>query len=273
MAQIGLKKDMNRHDNVFLTTGPRVYQIREEYAWVLLVTKMVNGEERFPLSRNRLARVFPEYEMVYCRPQETQATAHETRARNQDRAASGKFQTSAEKRARQENQMAVGEELQSIKEAIEEGNRSQQIRDEALQTIMGKLVMGLEALRGAIPTIPMTPATAPNLEAQVSPPNIFLNAFETDPRADAERNRRQQELAASNPFQSSPARSAQTQATRALSVHAIERETPTPASRRDSASESSSLFVGRRTKTQKRPRDEGADDGPPRRRSRRLTRD
>jgi hypothetical protein len=40
---------------VFLTTGTRTFQIRAEYAWVLLIVKKINGEERFPLSRNRLA--------------------------------------------------------------------------------------------------------------------------------------------------------------------------------------------------------------------------
>jgi hypothetical protein len=65
IAQIGLKKEMNEYGEVFLTTGIRSFQIRPEYAWVLFIVKQVDGEERFPLSRNRLARVSPKYEMVF----------------------------------------------------------------------------------------------------------------------------------------------------------------------------------------------------------------
>jgi hypothetical protein len=71
IAQIGLKRDMNYYGEVFLTTGTRIFQIRPEYAWVLPVVKQVDGEDRFPLSRNRLAPVFPEYALVYSRAEQT----------------------------------------------------------------------------------------------------------------------------------------------------------------------------------------------------------
>jgi hypothetical protein len=36
-------------------TGTQTFQIQPEYAWVLLIVKKINGEERFPLSQNRLS--------------------------------------------------------------------------------------------------------------------------------------------------------------------------------------------------------------------------
>jgi hypothetical protein len=46
IAQIGLKEEMNKCPEVFLTTGTRCFQIRSEYAWTLLIVKQVDGEDR-----------------------------------------------------------------------------------------------------------------------------------------------------------------------------------------------------------------------------------
>lgn len=63
MAEKGSRKEMIAHDNVFYGGGWYTGEIRPEYAWTLLVVK----NDKFPLSRHRLLRVFPEYGMVYDR--------------------------------------------------------------------------------------------------------------------------------------------------------------------------------------------------------------
>ncbi|KAJ5198631.1 uncharacterized protein N7498_007748 [Penicillium cinerascens] len=68
MAEKGSRNEMIAHDNVFYSGGWCAGEIRPEYAWTLLVVK----NDKFPLSRHRLLRVFPEYGMVYDRAQRKQ---------------------------------------------------------------------------------------------------------------------------------------------------------------------------------------------------------
>jgi hypothetical protein len=55
------------------------------------------------------------------------------------RSSTGKFQTSAEKKAYHEDQTLVGSELQSIKELIHEMTQDQRARDGALMAAIKKL--------------------------------------------------------------------------------------------------------------------------------------
>jgi hypothetical protein len=267
IAEIGLKKEINDHEEVFITTGTRTFQIRSEYAWVLLIVKQVDGEDRFPLSRNRLRRVFPEYAMAYCGSPPHTMTPMEVKARNQERSTSGKFKTSAEKQAHLDRQEKVDQELISIKGAIRE-----------ISSEIGKLAARMDVLQGQPQPTPVGTSAAPEGPRVADP----FTGFEYSPQEVAEQNRRHRELEAANPFQlpqPQPARSS----ARAPSIFDLGHRmtTPTPPQRGsavsvvipDPGTTDAPDTVGP-TASRKRARTgDGSEDAPvARRRSERLSR-
>jgi hypothetical protein len=203
----------------------------------------------------------------------------------------------------------VGRELQSIKEAIHNMTQAQRAQDESLMIAIEKLTASVDALRDkSVPaafTAPINPEisqtpVATSIPAPVATPGLNhqlsedsaasvvdpFYLFNDNPQEAASREHRRQEMAASNPYQVSPARAVSNASPlppRTPSVFDIAPATPTPAQRNEPVSVlvPTPSSASRMTPARARKRthvDGGSDESPEReslmrRRSKRLTRD
>lgn len=67
IAEKGDQQEMSKRSGVFYTSTEFAYTIKPAFTWVLFRLGKVGGELRFPLSRDRLEKVFPGYAMAFHR--------------------------------------------------------------------------------------------------------------------------------------------------------------------------------------------------------------
>jgi hypothetical protein len=163
-------------------------------------------------------------------PQETLVEA-EVQARTQERTPQGKFQTSAKKQARRDDQARMESEIRSLRDIVRQMERDQRSRDErrraqveALMKVAENFTNYVNALRDEVGPAPVAAAVDPvmpvpspaafatpalNRSTSEDPTATTADPFsmfvETPQELNA-RLRRQRSMAAANPFQASPER-------------------------------------------------------------------
>ncbi|KAJ5212776.1 uncharacterized protein N7498_004422 [Penicillium cinerascens] len=133
IAQVGNKATVEQYPNIFYPSTRAVWEIKPPYAWVLLEVREVDGERLFPLSRNRLEMVFPDYELVYQRkhlPAETREVGAVTR----ERGPSGRFSGEGKAARRKEKANLLRENFSTLRDQIDQLKTNVNTRIDHLDT-------------------------------------------------------------------------------------------------------------------------------------------